>query len=196
MSGDPLAAVVLDTLAAPRDPELDRVVGPGAAQRLRLELRDVARRWVALAAPDRAFEATTPAAALMALRDHAGPVVLVAPDVPSLGPAHAELVRADLAAGAGVIVGATHDATPYLLAFAVTDPDLLELAGAPFEALMAAAHARGLDLAAARHERRLATAADALALALDPLAPAALAAQLGNLRGLRATTDAATLDME
>ena len=67
MSGAPLAAVVLDTLAAPRDPELDRVVGPGAAQRLRLELRGVARRWAALAAPDRAFEATTPGAALMAL---------------------------------------------------------------------------------------------------------------------------------
>ena len=191
MSAEPLAAVVLDTLAAPPDPELDRVVGPGAAQRLRAELRALARRWAALTAPDRAFEATTPGAASMALRDHAGPVVLVAPDVPVLGPAHTELVRADLAAGAGVVVGATHDGTPYLLAFAVTDPELLELAGASFEALMAAAHERGLELAAARHERRLVTASDARALALDPLASPDLVAHLGNLRGLRATTDAA-----
>lgn len=193
---EPLAAVVLDTLAAPHDPELDRVVGPGAAQRLRAELRAVARRWVALTAPDRAFEATTPGAALMALRDHAGPLVLVAPDIPALGPAHTELVRDDLAGGSGVVVGATHDGTPYLLAFAATDPDLVELAGASFEELMAAAHERGLGLAAARHERRLATAADARALAIDPLAPPALVAQLGNLRGLRTTTDARPADME
>jgi hypothetical protein len=33
-----------------------------------------------------------------------------------------------------------------------------------------------------RPERRLATAADAQALALDPLAPAGLVAELGNLR--------------
>ena len=61
---------------------------------------------------------------------------------------------------------------------------------------MAAAHERGLGLAAARHERRLATAADARALAIDPLAPPALVAQLGNLRGLRTTTDARPADME
>jgi len=192
----PLAAVVLDTLGAPRDPELDRVVGPGAAQRLRGELRALARRWAALAAPDRAFEATTPGAALMALHDHIGPVVLVAPDVPSLGVAHVEFVRADLAAGAGVVVGATHDASPYLLALAVADPDLLELAGGSLQALMAVAHERGLDLAAGRHERRLATAADARALALDPLAPPELVVHLGNLRGLRASIRAGRAEVE
>ena len=189
MHGDPLAAVVLDALGAPPDPELDHAVGPGAAQRLRAELRAVARRWVALTAPGRAFEATTPGAALMALHEHGGPVVLVAPDVPALGPAHTEFVRSDLAAGAGIVVGATHDATPYLLAFASADPDLIDLVGASFEGLLAAAGERGLSLAAGRHERRLVSAADALALALDPLAPPELVAQLGNLRALRPTSE-------
>lgn len=186
-----LAAVVLDTLAAPRDPELDRAVGPGAAQRLRAELRALARRWVAATAPGRAFEATTPGAASLALHDHAGPVVLVAPDVPWLAEAHTRLVRDELAAGAGIVVGASHDASPYLLAFATADPELVELAGGPLERLTAVAVERELEVAIARHERRLAGAADARALALDPLAPPELVAQLGNLRGLRRTPDAA-----
>ena len=94
-----LAAVVLDALGAPPDPELDRAVGPGAAQRLRRELRDVARRWAAALAPGHAFEATSGAAAAIALDGHEGPVVLVAPDIPALGPAHARSVLDDLEAG-------------------------------------------------------------------------------------------------
>lgn len=179
---DPVAAVVLDTLAAARDPELDRAVGPGAAQRLRAELRAIARRWVALVAPDRAFEATTPDAALMALHGHAGPVVLVAPDVPALGDAHAQLVREDLGGGTAIVFGATHDASPYLLAFAAGQTDLVGFASGTFEALMAAARERELDIGLARQERRLVSAEDARALALDPLAPPGLVANLGNLR--------------
>ena len=178
----PLAAVILDSLAAPLDPELDRVVGPGAAQRLRRELRGRARRWVAAIAPDRAFEATTPGAALMALDGHGGPVILVAPDIPVLGDAHTATVVADLGAGADLIVGATHDASAYLLAFALVDDELIELAGEGFTPLLAAASARNLSVAIARHERRLATVADARALAADPLAAPELVQQLGNLR--------------
>jgi hypothetical protein len=44
---------------------------------------------------------------------------------------------------------------------------------------------RGLSLGMVRHERRLASAADARALAIDPLAPPDLAALVrGRLRGL------------
>lgn len=180
-----LAAVVLDALGAPLDPELDRAIGPGAAQRLRRELRAVARRWAAALAPGRAFEATSVDAAALALDDHQGPAVLVAPDVPALGPAHARAVLDELDAGTGLAIGTAHDGLPYLVAVASADPDLLALVAGGWEALTAAASERGLELAMLRAERRLARPGDARALALDPLAPAALVEQLGNLRPRR-----------
>ncbi len=177
-----LSAVVLDALGAPADPELDRVLGAGAAQRLRAELRGVARRWVATLAPGRAYEATSPATALLAIGEGAGPVVLVAPDVPALGLEHRDAVLGDLEAGIGLVVGSAHDARPYLVAFAERDPALVELAASGFEVLMEAGAARGLALSMIRHERRLVGPGDARAVALDPLAPAQIVAQLGFLR--------------
>jgi hypothetical protein len=176
------AAIVLDTLAAPHDAGLDAAVGTDAVQALRGELRAAARRWAAGVAPGNAFEANSAGAALAALDGHRGPVVLVAPDVPALAQAHAEAVLADLGAGLEMIVGAGHDARPYLVALAGTDPELIELAGGPLDALFAAAARRELAMSMIRHERRLASAADALALALDPLSPPELVARLGNLR--------------
>lgn len=180
-----LAAVVLDALAAPLDPGLDRAVGPGAAQRLRRELRAASRRWAAALAPGHAFEATSADAAVLALDGHPGPVVLVAPDIPALGPAHARAVLDELDAGTGLAIGTAHDGLPYLVVVAEPDPGLLGLVGGGWEALMAAASERDLELGMLRAERRLAQPADARALALDPLAPAALVAQLGNLRPRR-----------
>ena len=195
MAGDPLAAVVLDALGAPRDAGLDHAVGAGAAQRLRAELRAVARRWVADLAPGRAFEATTTGAAAMALHDHAGPVVLIAPDVPMLSAAHAALVTSDLADGVGLLVAASHDASPYLFALPDADPDLIDLAVATLPELLAAAAERQLAVAVGRPERRLVSADDARALAVDPLAPAALVAQLGNLRSLVPRSGASTAEI-
>jgi len=176
-----LAAVVLDALGAPPDPELDRAVGPGAAQRLRAELRAMARRWVAELAPGNAFEATSPAAAAIALHDHDGAVVLVAPDVPGLAAEHARSVLDDLAQGVQLAVGSAHDARPYLVALARADADVIERAADGWEALMALAAERDLKLAMLRPERRLVSPADARALVMDPLAPAALLEQLGAL---------------
>ncbi len=88
----------------------------------------------------------------------------------------------DLAAGTGLAVGSAHDGRPYLVVIGAFEPDLVEGAGEGWEALMAAAAERELGVAMLRPERRLATAADARALALDPLAPAGLVAQLGSLR--------------
>ena len=176
------AAVVLDALAAPPAPGLDTAVGAGAAQRLRRELRAIARRWVASLAPGRAFEANSAGAAVVALDGHVGPVVLVAPDIPGLAGAHADAVLADLGDGIALTVGAAHDGRPYLVALAANDPELIELAGGSLEALFRAAAERDLAMSMIRHERRLASAADARALALDPLSPPALVAQLGRLR--------------
>ncbi|CAB4873591.1 unannotated protein [freshwater metagenome] len=183
----PLAAVVLDALAGAPDPGLDRAVGAGTAQRLRAELRAIARRWVAAVAPGMAFEATSIAAAIAALSGHRGPVVLVAPDIPRLGSFHADVLREDLAAGIGVVMGPSHDGLPYLAAFAETETQAIELAGAGWDEMTAYALERDVEAAMLRAERRLVSAADARALAHDPLTPAGLAAEL---RLLREDTDA------
>ena len=176
------SAIVLDTLAAPLDPDFDAAVGLGAAPRLRRELRAIALRWAAALAPDRAFEANSPAAAMAALDGHDGPLVLVAPDIPWLAESHARAVLGDLGSGIGIVVGAGHDARPFLVGLATPDERLVELAGGPLDELFRAAAERELAMSMIRHERRLASAADARALALDPLAPPELVAQLGRLR--------------
>lgn len=181
-SSQELAVIVLDELAAAHDPELDAAVGPGAAQRLRRELRAMARRWAASVAPGNAFEATSAAAAALALDGHSGPLILVAPDVPALSQEHAVATTADLADGIGVVVGSGHDGRPFLVALGSKDEALIELAGGGFENLFAAALARELSLSMIRHERRLTTAGDARALAADPLAPPGLVVELGWLR--------------
>jgi hypothetical protein len=109
-------------------------------------------------------------------------VVFVSPDIPALGPAHARAVLDELGAGTGLAVGTAHDGLPYLVAFADADPDLLTLVSSGWEALMAAAAERSLEMAMLRAERRLAHPGDARALALDPLAPAALVERLGAMR--------------
>ena len=119
---------------------------------------------------------------MAALDGHDGPLVLVAPDVPWLAESHARAVLGDLGSGIGIVVGAGHDARPFLVGLAAPDEQLVELAGGPLEELFRAAAERELAMSMIRHERRLASAADARALALDPLAPPELVAQLGRLR--------------
>jgi hypothetical protein len=165
------------SLAAPRDPGLDQLLGADGAQALRAELAARARRWAAAVAAGRALEATSLAAAEAALRGHDGPVLLAAPDVPALDERLASQALADLAAGCDVVVGAAHDARPYILAVPRPDAGLLGLVEETFAGGVLTAFAqRGLTIGMLRHERRLASAADARALAIDPLAPAELAA--------------------
>jgi hypothetical protein len=83
----------------------------------------------------------------------------------------------DLAAGCDVVFGVAHDALPYILAVPRLDHELLALVeGSYRDGVLAAFANRGIVLGMLRHERRLASAADARALAIDPLAPADLAA--------------------
>jgi hypothetical protein len=90
------------------------------------------------------------------------------------------LVRAaldDLAAGCDVVLGAAHDALPYILAVPRFDAETLAFVeGSYRDGILAAFAHRDVVLGMLRHERRLASAADARALAIDPLAPADLAA--------------------
>jgi hypothetical protein len=167
---------VLGSLAAAPDPELDRLLGAEGAAQLRAELAARARRWAAAAAPGRAFEATSLAAAEAALHDHDGPVLLVAPDVPALDERLVAAALEDLAAGCDVVFGVAHDALPYILAVPRLDHELLALAeGSYRDGVLTAFAQRDVVLGMLRHERRLASAADARALAIDPAAPPDLA---------------------
>jgi hypothetical protein len=98
-------------------------------------------------------------------------VLLVAPDVPGLHVHHAEVALGDLRAGALAVIAPATDATPFLLGFARPDADLIELAGERFESLAARVYAGEGMLGLLRSERRLVSAADARALAVDPVAP-------------------------
>jgi hypothetical protein len=82
----------------------------------------------------------------------------------------------DLAAGCDVVFGVAHDALPYILAVANLDHELLALVeGSYRDGVLAAFAQRDVVLGMLRHERRLASAADARALAIDPAAPPELA---------------------
>jgi hypothetical protein len=85
----------------------------------------------------------------------------------------------DLAAGCDIVIGVAHDALPYLVALPRPQDELIELAAAGFAGgVLQAFGERGLTLGMLAHHRRLTTAADARAFALDPLTPPELAALL------------------
>jgi hypothetical protein len=142
-------------------------------------LRDRARRWAAAVAPRHAYEATSLAAAAAAVHGHDGPLLLAAPDVPALDVAVARVALDDLAAGCDVVVGVAHDALPYLVAMPRPDDALIEFAGQGFAGgILPMFGERGLTLGMLAHHRRLASASDARAFALDPLTPPDLASLL------------------
>jgi Uncharacterized protein conserved in bacteria (DUF2064) len=163
--------VVLDALAGPADPELDRMLGAPRAAELREALHTRAGRWAQEVAPGRAFAAASVADVRRLLAGHDGPVLLAAPDVPGLDAAVAAAALDDLGHGVDVVLGAAHDARPYLVALARPEPELLGLVEASFEDVVAALARRQTPLGMLRAERRLRSVADARALALDPVAP-------------------------
>jgi hypothetical protein len=93
----------------------------------------------------------------------------------------------DLAHGCALALGSAHDARPYIIVLPELIPELLELAQASFATgLLTGFAERGVTFGMLRSERRLASAGDARALALDPLAPAELRALLAGRLGLGA----------
>ncbi len=163
-----VAAIVLYALAAPRDAELDELLGPDGATALRDDLALHARRWASAVAPDIAFEATSVDAAGMALHDHDGPVLMVAPDVPRLDDSLARAALADLADGALVVIGPSADGSPFLVAVPSAEPDVLALVGAGLEDLAAHPRIAEAGFGLLRSERRLVSPGDARAYAADP----------------------------
>ena len=155
---------MLAALGEPQDASLDPA--------LRAAVADRTWAWAqAVAAGGPAARSDADPADAVAALDHDGPVLLAAPDVPRLDAALATAALADLAAGCVVSFAPATDGRPFLLA--------LPSPTAPAAALLSAedrhrdslfAHAVGLgEIGLLRSERRLVTAADARALAIDPL---------------------------
>ncbi len=186
-----MAAVVVADLAAPVEKGFAAALGEGLAI-VHAELAGRARRWAAAVAPDRAFQATSLDAAAAALRDHDGPTLLVAPDVPSLSSRHAHAALGDLAAGALITIARTTDGHPFLVGLPRLDDDLLALTADLFDweldgmevfgRVLLAAEAADAEVGMIATERRLASIADARALLADPLAPHQLVSLLSALR--------------
>jgi hypothetical protein len=146
------------------------------------------RAYVSDAAPDAHVDGTTPfgepedaeavpAALAALLAGWAGPVLLVAADVPRLDDALVRAALGDLAAGAAMSFAPATDGRPYLLAFRELTPEALALlatGGRHRDEVFAAAAALGGEIGMLRSERRLVTPADARALAIDPLMSVAL----------------------
>jgi hypothetical protein len=171
--------IVLDTLAAPRAPELGERLGAAGEEALCAFMRERTRRWARMAGGGaEPLELTDTDAVAAAVAGHDGPVVAVAPDVPALSEDHLAAVRDDLAAGVLLSSAATGDGTPFLVALSSASPELLDLLGAPFDAIMAAAAQAGAVLGMLRAERRLVSVADARAVLVDPMAPSELRALL------------------
>lgn len=173
---------MLDALAGARDPELRAQLGPEGDEHVRGLLRERAWAWAREAGGGvPPLEART-ADELPALLDgHHGPVLVVAPDVPGLSRHHLHAALDDLAAGVLLSSAPTSDGTPFVVALARPEPELLRLVGAPFEDVAAAALRLGGELGMLRAERRLATLADARALRADPTAAPELRAALAPL---------------
>jgi hypothetical protein len=177
--GAELAVVVVEALGAPVDAGLDGLLGEDRAARLRDALRARARRWAAAIAPANAHEATSLAAALEAVDGHDGPLLLGAPDVPALDEAIARVALDDLAAGCDVVIGVAHDSRPYLVAMSRPDEALVELGARGFHGgILPAFEHHGVVVGMLPPHRRLASASDVRAFALDPLTPRELAALL------------------
>ena len=176
-STDP-AAIVVKTLAAPFDLSLLEALGPGGAAAVHAWLGHHTLTWARKHGPSLHASVDDGPAAVEALGGHAGPVLLVAVDVPGLDDRLAQAALADLAHGAQLAMAPATDGRPFLVALARADPELVLAAANGLPDRQAAAQLAAGEFGLLRSERRLVTAADARAFAADPLTPPDLAALL------------------
>ena len=112
---------------------------------------------------------------------HAGPLLIVWPDVPRLRRSHAEAALGDLGAGCDVVLGPAVDGALYLIGIARPLPRLFALPEQAWRSPdvmtvgFAAAREAGLEIGILRVERALHRPADARAALADPLVPDAVA---------------------
>ena len=114
-----------------------------------------------------------------------GPLLVAGAACPRLAAVHAEAALSDLAAGCGVVFGATLEGDWYLAGLREPRPELLAIApdappqrSAGLGPVLQRARELGAEVGLLRHERVLATPGDAAALLADPLLPAEIRAAL------------------
>jgi Uncharacterized protein conserved in bacteria (DUF2064) len=154
------------------------LLGADRAAALRAHLAERALAWASDHAPTLHAPVADGTAAVEALHGHAGPVLLVASDVPGLDDRLAEAALADLAHGAQLAMAPATDGRPFLVALARADVDLVLAAANGLPDRQAGAQLAGGEFGLLRSERRLVTAGDARAFAADPLTPPDLSALL------------------
>ena len=113
-----------------------------------------------------------------------GPLLLAGAAVPRLGPGHAAAALADLAEGCDATFGPALAGGFYLAGLAAPHAEVLILDAQAWHgpqlltAVIARAHAHGLEVGLLRYERELLEPLDARALLADPLAPPDVVAAL------------------
>jgi hypothetical protein len=102
--------------------------------------------------------------------------------VPALDAGIARVALDDIAAGCDVSIGLAHDARPYLIAVARPDEALVAIGARGFEGgLLPAFAEHDVVVGMLAPHRRLTSAADVRAFALDPMTDAGLAGLLRTL---------------
>jgi hypothetical protein len=178
MSG--LGAVLLVEETAPA-PELEGLIGSASAEAVQAELLARTTVW-AHELPTRSFHAIAPDAALPDSIDSifarvGGPLLVVWPRLPRLGPEHARGALEDLEEGSDLVFGPLVEGGFYLFGLSRPAPDVLALLKEGFETVpgtpgaLAAAADAGLELGYLRPERGLRSQADVEAALADPLTP-------------------------
>ena len=116
---------------------------------------------------------------------HAGPVLLVWPDLPRLRPEHARAALSDLSSGCDVVLGPALEGGFYLIGLNRPLPKLFALPEQVWRSpdamtlVIAAVRDAGLELGVLRAERALHRPADVRAALADPLLPEDIARVLG-----------------
>jgi len=116
---------------------------------------------------------------------HAGPVLIVSPDLPRLRPDHATAALGDLQAGCDLVLGPVIGGGLYLIAIDRPQPKLFALHEQAWRGPdvitigLAAARRAGLEVGILRTERALQRPADLRAARADPTLPVELARILG-----------------
>jgi glycosyltransferase A (GT-A) superfamily protein (DUF2064 family) len=175
---DPPAVIVV---AEAPPPALAGALGPEGVARLEGALLGAAVAWGRTVGE---VEVVPRDERASALGRAAPPVVAVTTDMPTLGPFHADALRADLDAGVDAVFGPAHDGGCYLLALGSAQPGLAALAAEAWNEpdalarLLGRAAELGLEGGLLRGERRLRTPGDARALLLHQALPASVAAVL------------------
>ena len=160
------------------DLSLVESLGPDGAAAVHAWLGDRALAWARSHGPSLHAAVHDGAEAVATLDGHAGPVLLVASDVPGLDDRLADAALADLAHGAQLAMAPATDGRPFLVALARADPELVLAAANGLPDRQAGAQLAGGEFGLLRSERRLVSAGDARAFAADPLTPPDLAALL------------------